>query len=93
AAKRRIVVINNGGGKIFSHVGWLEALSTGAKKIMANPHSISYEPWARMWGRGYRLLTNWNELGDDDDATATCEVWEIRPDEKTTAAFWSAWRG
>jgi len=89
AVKRRIVVINNGGGKIFSHVRWLDALSPDAKRAMENPHLFSFEPWARMWGMDYRLFADSRELGDDD---AGCCVWEIRPDAGQTGAFWAAWR-
>jgi 2-succinyl-5-enolpyruvyl-6-hydroxy-3-cyclohexene-1-carboxylate synthase len=87
--KRRIVVINNGGGKIFSHVRWLDALPPDAKRVMGNPHLFSFEPWARMWGMDYRLFEDSCELADDD---AACCVWEIRPDAGQTGAFWHAWR-
>ncbi len=89
-AKRRIVVINNGGGKIFSHVRWLDSMPADAKRVMENPHALSFEPWARMWGMDYRLFTASRGLRDDETA---CCVWEIRPDPDETAAFWSAWRG
>lgn len=88
-AKRRIVVINNGGGKIFSQVRWLDSLTPEAKRVMGNPHTISFEPWARMWGMNHRLLADSRELADDD---ADGCVWEIRPDAAQTGAFWRAWR-
>ncbi len=90
AAKRRIVVINNGGGKIFSRVPWLNQMSSDAKRVMENPHTFSFEPWARMWGMDYRLFTDSREVRDDD---ASCCVWEIRPDAAQTAAFWQSWQG
>ena len=88
-AKRRIVVINNGGGKIFSHVSWLQQMPADAKRVMENPHSISFEPWARMWGMDYRLITEPGELRDDG---SPCAVWEIKPDAVQTESFWSAWK-
>ena len=33
-AKRRIVVINNGGGKIFSQVSWLQQMPADAKRVI-----------------------------------------------------------
>jgi len=90
AVRRRIVVINNGGGKIFSQVPWLNPMSPDAKRVMENSHTFSFEPWARMWGMDYRLLTD--SAGLEDDAAGCC-VWEIRPDAGQTAAFWKAWRG
>lgn len=89
AGKRRIVVINNGGGKIFTHVRWLDALAPDAKRAMENPHLFSFEPWARMWGMKYRLFTDSHQLGDD---SAMCCLWEVRPDAGQTGAFWEAWR-
>jgi 2-succinyl-5-enolpyruvyl-6-hydroxy-3-cyclohexene-1-carboxylate synthase len=49
-AKRRIVVVNNGGGQIFSRVSWLGQAGEDTKRLLANPHALSFEPWARMWG-------------------------------------------
>lgn len=89
-AKRRIVVINNGGGKIFSRVSWLGAMSPDAKRVMENPHAFSFEPWARMWGMDYCTFTDSRQLRDDG---AACCVWEIRPDAAQTAAFWQSWQG
>ena len=90
AAKRRIVVINNGGGKIFSRVAWLREAGHDTKRVMENPHALSFEPWARMWGMDYRLITDTASLDDDG---APCAVWEVRPDAAQTEAFWQAWQG
>jgi 2-succinyl-5-enolpyruvyl-6-hydroxy-3-cyclohexene-1-carboxylate synthase len=87
--KRRIVIINNGGGKIFSRVGWLRDLNDNARAMIENRHQLSFEHWARMWSMDYHLITSWQELSDDDSETA---VWEIRPDEFETEAFWQAWK-
>jgi 2-succinyl-5-enolpyruvyl-6-hydroxy-3-cyclohexene-1-carboxylate synthase len=89
--KRRIVVINNGGGQIFSRVSWLRHASEDTRRLMENPHSLSFEPWARMWGMEHRLLTEVEQLRDDHD-DAACVVWEVRPDAGQTAAFWTAWQ-
>lgn len=87
-AKRRIVVMNNGGGKIFSRVNWLKSMPPAGMRALENPHALGFEPWARMWGVEYRLITDPRELRDDD---APCAVWEIRPDPAETEQFWSAW--
>jgi 2-succinyl-5-enolpyruvyl-6-hydroxy-3-cyclohexene-1-carboxylate synthase len=89
SAKRRIVVINNGGGMIFSRVAWLQEAGEETKRVMENPHSLGFEPWARLWGVEYRLLTDLKQLEDDD---AACAIWEVRPDHEQTAAFWKAWQ-
>lgn len=92
-AKRRLVVINNGGGKIFSRVSWLKDAGAETKALMENPHEIGFEPWARMWGMDYRLLTEAQHLqaAKEDDDDAACAVWEVRPDAGDTEAFWAEW--
>ncbi|CAN5799945.1 2-succinyl-5-enolpyruvyl-6-hydroxy-3-cyclohexene-1-carboxylic-acid synthase [soil metagenome] len=88
-AKRRIVVINNGGGQIFSRVSWLKGADAQTKRAMVNPHDISFEPWAKLWNMEYRLFTDWQSLQDDDTPSA---IWEVRPDVAETEAFWQAWK-
>lgn len=90
-SRRRIVVINNGGGKIFSRVSWLKHAGEDTKRLMENPHSVSFEPWARMWGMDYRLLTDVEQLRSDDD-NGDCAVWEVRPNAGQTEAFWNEWQ-
>lgn len=90
--KRRLVVINNGGGKIFSHVDWLRKADTGTKRVMENPHTLSFEPWAKMWGLDYRLITEPSQMEGDSDASGGA-VWEVCPDAVETESFWAAWRG
>ncbi|HSK09371.1 MAG TPA: 2-succinyl-5-enolpyruvyl-6-hydroxy-3-cyclohexene-1-carboxylic-acid synthase [Vicinamibacterales bacterium] len=92
----RIVVVNNGGGRIF-------------RRMYRNPryqldHAVAFDLWARMWGAAY--TTDAREVGrhdagspggpggqggaegppyeDDRDHV----VVEIRPDEAETDAFW-----
>ncbi len=50
AGNRRLVVINNGGGKIFSQVASLRSLSKEARHIIENRHRVTFAPWAQMWG-------------------------------------------
>jgi 2-succinyl-5-enolpyruvyl-6-hydroxy-3-cyclohexene-1-carboxylate synthase len=91
--KRRIVVINNSGGKIFSRVAWLKSAREETRRMMDNPHAISFEPWAKMWGMGHRLVTEVGQLRDADDGDETCVVWEVKPNAKATEAFWTEWQG
>ena len=51
--RRRIVVINNGGGKIFSKLPALAELEDGERRAIENDHGVSLEHWAAMWGMGY----------------------------------------
>lgn len=94
-ARRRMVIINNGGGKIFSRVAWLKEAGPEARKVMENAHQLSFEPWARFWGMRYRLLTDPAELesaAPDWPEDGTGEVWEVRPAEEETVAFWQEWQ-
>ncbi len=85
----RIVVINNGGGKIFSRVASLRSLPEAARSVIENRHTLSFEPWARLWGMEY-LLTE--DAGDLADLLPVPMVIEIRPDPFETEAFWKDWQ-
>lgn len=84
----RIVIINNGGGKIFSRVASLRDLPEKARGIIENHHSISFEPFAKLWGLDYRLVSDKSNLSDLADVPV---ILEIRPDPGQTDAFWNAW--
>lgn len=74
--KLRIVVINNGGGQIFSRMF--------KKEIFLNKHQISFEPWAKMWNWSYQ---KWHNIPAHIEASDR-QVIEICPDEKQTEQFW-----
>lgn len=88
-----IVIINNGGGRIFSRVPSMRALSDDAReKYIENTHSIQMRAWASMWGLSYDATHEISRLPPHrrsvlevfPDADATRRVWE-RYD-----ALWSA---
>jgi 2-succinyl-5-enolpyruvyl-6-hydroxy-3-cyclohexene-1-carboxylate synthase len=73
----QIHIINNGGGRIFSRVPSLRALSGETReRLIENSHTLSFEPWAAMWGLAY----------NNRDAGRT--VIEIRPDLDASARVW-----
>lgn len=88
--KIRLVIINNGGGKIFSRVASLRDLPANARHILENRHSMSFEPFAKLWGLDYLLVQNPADLGELSDGPV---ILEIRPDPDQTEAFWSVWQG
>ncbi|HVG23955.1 MAG TPA: thiamine pyrophosphate-binding protein [Thermoanaerobaculia bacterium] len=46
----RIVIINNGGGRIFGRVGALRSVDPQLRaRIIENEHSFSFEHFAKMW--------------------------------------------
>jgi 2-succinyl-5-enolpyruvyl-6-hydroxy-3-cyclohexene-1-carboxylate synthase len=64
----RIVVINNGGGRIFSRVASLRALDPALReRIIENVHDVRFDDWARMWN------IEVTELRPDEEASR--RVW------------------
>jgi 2-succinyl-5-enolpyruvyl-6-hydroxy-3-cyclohexene-1-carboxylate synthase len=70
----RVVVINNGGGRIFQRMFRNERFQ--------NRHGVGFEGWAAMWGADY-----YAEL--PARATGEAAVIELRPDDRETDAFWA----
>ncbi|MDP1589024.1 MAG: thiamine pyrophosphate-binding protein, partial [Prosthecobacter sp.] len=87
--KLRIVIINNGGGKIFSRVNNLRTLSEKALGVIENRHSLSFEPWAQMWGLEY---VQTDDVHDLEDLLQVPIVIEIKPDALQTETFWRDWQ-
>lgn len=87
---RRLVVINNGGGKIFSRVASLRSLPDEARHVIENQHRISFEPWATMWGLGYVRATAPAHLADLPEGPVLIEV---IPDAGQTEAFYASMSG
>ena len=90
--RRRLVIINNGGGKIFSHVGWMASLPAETLQLIENPHQHRFDAWAAMWGLSYRAITAARQLTEaHSHSSKALEVWEIRPNAEQTEAFWHEW--
>lgn len=87
AASRRLVVINNGGGKIFARVPSLRALPEDARYVIENHHRVTFAPWAQMWGMDYRQVTLPQHLDDLPEGPVLIEV---VPDAEATEAFYAA---
>ena len=85
---RMLVVVNNGGGQIFSRVPRLAGMNERVKEVMVNPHQVSLEGWASMWGMNFiRIATQ-----DDFDALEPGDgmtLVELVPSAKETEVFWS----
>ncbi len=86
--RRRIVVINNGGGKIFSRVDSLRQLDDGSRSIIENRHDHHFKAWADLWRMGYREART---PGDLENLVGNDLLIEVLPDAAQTDAFWSAW--
>ncbi|HET8773406.1 MAG TPA: 2-succinyl-5-enolpyruvyl-6-hydroxy-3-cyclohexene-1-carboxylic-acid synthase, partial [Thermoanaerobaculia bacterium] len=67
-ARFRIVVVNNGGGRIFGRVASLRALDPALReRIIENVHGVRFEHWAKMWD------IDVTELRPDEEASR--RVW------------------
>lgn len=78
----RIVIVNNGGGRIFSRVPSLGGLDPALRRrLLENEHSVDVAPWPAMWGLPFEP---WRGVTPDQDRV----VIETRPDREQTEAFW-----
>ncbi len=82
-----IVILNNGGGRIFSRVASLRAIDPRAREaLIENEHSIHFRNWAAMWGLEYAAT-------DGADSLPSFErgVLEVMVDQDATRRFWTAY--
>ena len=73
-----IVVMNNGGGKIFERMF--------SNPAFQNRHTLNFEPLARFWGLDY---ARWGEVPATAPSGRT--LTEIVPDSDATGRFWAAY--
>ncbi|MGE0527993.1 MAG: 2-succinyl-5-enolpyruvyl-6-hydroxy-3-cyclohexene-1-carboxylic-acid synthase [Bdellovibrionales bacterium] len=76
-----LVVINNGGGKIFRRIF--------NDPLFENGHCLQFEAWARMWNWDYEHVTEPRPLIAQEGRGA--RLIEITPNEDHTATFWEEW--
>ncbi len=77
--KRRIVVINNGGGKIFSKLPSMKGFSEEQKFVSENHHQLRFEHWAAMWQMEY---LKWDGSGDFPQPKEQMSVIELKVEGK-----------
>ncbi len=78
--RRFLVVVNNGGGKIFQSVPSLRALSEPTRAVIENRHHLSFRPLAEMWGMSYHAITLAGQFAALNDLSEGCHLVEIRPE-------------
>jgi len=79
ALSAHLVVMNNGGGKIFERMF--------ANPAFQNQHTLHFEPLARFWGLEY---AHWEEV-PASLPTARRMLTELVPDDDATHRFWAAY--
>jgi 2-succinyl-5-enolpyruvyl-6-hydroxy-3-cyclohexene-1-carboxylate synthase len=77
--KNRVVVINNGGGKIFQRIF--------NNPLFENRHDLEFSHWAKMWKLSYQ---KWLEIPQAFSGSQN-EVIEIVPDRDQTERFWNSY--
>jgi 2-succinyl-5-enolpyruvyl-6-hydroxy-3-cyclohexene-1-carboxylate synthase len=86
--RRRIVVINNGGGRIFSRVAATRDLPPEQRQLMENPHALNFHGWAGMFGWAHVRVMAADDWTAALALEATHAIIEVVPDDAATAAFW-----
>ncbi len=72
-----MVVVNNGGGKIFSRMY--------SQKEFQNCHHLRFRSWADLWGLPFE---EWKKVPEQIESENRQRVIEIIPDEEATQRFW-----
>jgi 2-succinyl-5-enolpyruvyl-6-hydroxy-3-cyclohexene-1-carboxylate synthase len=75
-----IVVLNNGGGKIFQRMY--------AQSVFQNPHQVRFEGLASLWGLEYVAATSVNAELTAQPTSGKSRLIELIPDEAATGRFW-----
>lgn len=86
---RRIVILNNAGGRIFSRLSSMADLPEAHKLVTENRHSRRFEQWAAMWDLDY---VRWSAGEDFPEIEGDTVVIEVMLDNAATEAFWEARR-
>jgi 2-succinyl-5-enolpyruvyl-6-hydroxy-3-cyclohexene-1-carboxylate synthase len=73
----RIVIVNNGGGKIFSRMFPLQEFQ--------NKHDIEFKSWADLWKISYQKHT---KIPPQFQFNSLHEIIELVPSEEATQRFW-----
>lgn len=87
--KRRIVILNNEGGRIFSRLSSMAGLPDAHKLVTENHHTRRFEQWAAMWDLDY---VRWSAGESFSEIAGDTVVIEVMLDNTATEAFWEARR-
>jgi 2-succinyl-5-enolpyruvyl-6-hydroxy-3-cyclohexene-1-carboxylate synthase len=81
--KKRIVIMNNSGGKIFNRL-------FGDKKYL-NSQAVDFSGWAKLWGWDYMYIANQNEFDQLLLLENNRIIIELAPNNKESDLFWVEW--
>jgi 2-succinyl-5-enolpyruvyl-6-hydroxy-3-cyclohexene-1-carboxylate synthase len=83
---RVMVVINNGGGRIFDRVPRLAAMSGNAKNWLAAESPVDFAAVAKAWGMDYLRVTRADEFDGVEENNKAVLV-EVVPDSAQGLGF------
>ena len=81
--QRRLVVLNNFGGQIFSRVF--------KNELFINRHETQFKNWAEMWSWDYLKIQDIHSLSLLKEIKSEKIVIELQPNAEQTHLFWSEW--
>ncbi len=87
--ERRIVVMNNGGGRIFSRLPSMAGLSPEEKAVTENHHRQRFDSWASMWGMDY---VSWRAGKPVPEISGKNVLIEVLLENGPTESFWKEMR-
>ncbi|MBK1883314.1 hypothetical protein JIN85_12880 [Luteolibacter pohnpeiensis] len=87
---RVLVVINNGGGKIFERLPRLQSMSPKAVEWMTNPQAADLSGFAKLWGMDHLQIRTVDDFDRYEEPARTL-LMEIVPDATQTERFWKEW--
>ncbi len=74
SGNRRVVILNNGGGRIFSRLPSMSGLSEAEKNVTENRHAFRFGHWAKMWGMAYASWDPGEEFPELPDGNCVLEI-------------------
>lgn len=85
--RRAFVVVNNGGGQIFSRVKDLNDLwnEKNSRALLECAHDVNFEAWSKMWHLNYVKVKGPDEFHIPDASF----VMELCPDSQQSSEFWT----
>lgn len=84
-ARVDLIVLNNGGGRIFERMY--------REREFLNPHSVSFEGLASMWGMQYVRAEAVQSAWRAAPANGKSRLIELLPDPEATQRFWRRYLG
>lgn len=88
--KKVLVVVNNGGGRIFDRLPRLDDLAEVEKSAVVQSQSANFEGLAQLWGVSFIQVKSDEDLDRLDDLGDGFTLVEVLPSVSQTQEFWSA---